>query len=1034
MESSNFAQYKNICFIDSEVETANNFSAYLNSETYPIIYDYDTNREILKSTILKQFIQIDRVSFAFHGTSSAEFSLKSFIDNEPFFADGNISENNNFIFLQSIFTELNIKQVDFLGCNLLQVQEWKDYFAHFQNVVIGASFDNTGNSKYGADWIMESTMENVRDVYFKPEIENFASVLAISSTDTFVFENNTYNYFYAGSSIGGLTGLTVFNNPVVNIPNIAPARTTSGSASGGSIAIHPSVNLVTIRDNAFLNKLITSVRIPLYCNSIGDSSAGSSFKGCSLLNTVTFETQASTLIIGNFSFQNCTSLANISIPANCTTIGNSAFQNCTSLANISIPANCTSIGSAVFQNCPNLSAITFLHNVIPVIPLSSFPFIHTNLSYVDSSFNLSQLIAAGLINNTVSSFSFADNQTVFSPGQTSMVTLIFSVVCDFSNSALTVQNGSLSLANPSGNRLTWTGIFTPTAGIYGENNIMSLSSSYKLNSLPVELSYNLINSQTPFIFSQPSSLVYNPTKTVSILPYLSGGTTGGTYSLIVDSVEVIGTTLAYTDVGNYLFAVKSTVPDYLDYTSNVLSITITPSLQPTLLMSPYYTTYSATNNTVNLRNNAAFFGGISTSVNDINFTGTYVSNNILTYPTTLTSAEYPILATMSYPPNYYDVSASTYVIVSPPATNYQPYLAFIGSTLYETYNQSSKIIDLSAKLQNLQGGMIGSTTVFSGIGVVNNILNYTGVNTYVVVATRRFTNYYDVSASIQIIITKATQPPGFVMTLPSTRYVRAASPGNTIALSSSGGLTGEPYTIVYSSNYGVISGSTLTYDAILYSNNVFIITAKKTSPNFEDAFASVSITVMRGGVDSFFTMTNSTNHTFQYSLNNTWSSTYANTGSLLIQMNQGIGGSDLNVTQNFIFGSNLTNPLKLQNKKTADLTGTSTVYSSTFTSYSDIRLKENIQTLKETEGVNNIRVVQYNNISDNSKHFGVIAHELQEVYPGLVHGEKEGNQMQSVSYSELIPICINEIKMLKDKKKRLKTAIESLEHKLSIKN
>ena len=220
----------------------------------------------------------------------------------------------------------------------------------------------------------------------------------------------------------------------------------------------------------------------------------------------------------------------------------------------------------------------------------------------------------------------------------------------------------------------------------------------------------------------------------------------------------------------------------------------------------------------------------------------------------------------------------------------------------------------------------------------------------------------------------------------------------------------------------------------MLSNNVFIITAKKTSPNFEDAVASVSITVMRGGVDSFFTMTNSTNHTFQYSLNNTWSSTYANTGSLLIQMNQGIGGSDLNVTQNFIFGSNLTNPLKLQNKKTADLTGTSTVYSSTFTSYSDIRLKENIQTLKETEGVNNIRVVQYNNISDNSKHFGVIAHELQEVYPGLVHGEKEGNQMQSVSYSELIPICINEIKMLKDKKKRLKTAIESLEHKLSIKN
>jgi hypothetical protein len=57
--------------------------------------------------------------------------------------------------------------------------------------------------------------------------------------------------------------------------------------------------------------------------------------------------------------------------------------------------------------------------------------------------------------------------------------------------------------------------------------------------------------------------------------------------------------------------------------------------------------------------------------------------------------------------------------------------------------------------------------------------------------------------------------------------------------------------------------------------------------------------------------------------------------------------------------------------------------------------------------------VQYNNKSDDSKHFGVIAHELAEIYPELVDGEKNGEIMQSVSYLELIPICINEIQLLK---------------------
>lgn len=40
--------------------------------------------------------------------------------------------------------------------------------------------------------------------------------------------------------------------------------------------------------------------------------------------------------IGDYAFNDCKSLASISVPGNLTSIGTSAFENCTSLANISI--------------------------------------------------------------------------------------------------------------------------------------------------------------------------------------------------------------------------------------------------------------------------------------------------------------------------------------------------------------------------------------------------------------------------------------------------------------------------------------------------------------------------------------------------------------------------------------------------------------------------------------------------------------------------------------------------------------------------
>ena len=160
-------------------------------------------------------------------------------------------------------------------------------------------------------------------------------------------------------------------------------------------------------------------------------------------------------------------------------------------------------------------------------------------------------------------------------------------------------------------------------------------------------------------------------------------------------------------------------------------------------------------------------------------------------------------------------------------------------------------------------------------------------------------------------------------------------------------------------------------------------------------------------------MDSASNQRFQINLDNTILT--APTVQFVQDISQNATGYISNaINQKFVFGSCIVdNPLELSS--TLNEAGTaisSNVKASSFMVYSDGRLKKNVERLSDMQGVDNIRVVQYNIISDNSKHFGVLAHELAEIYPELVHGE---GSMQSVSYVELIPICINEIQLLKKK-------------------
>lgn len=95
-----------------------------------------------------------------------------------------------------------------------------------------------------------------------------------------------------------------------------------------------------------------------------------------------------------------------------------------------------------------------------------------------------------------------------------------------------------------------------------------------------------------------------------------------------------------------------------------------------------------------------------------------------------------------------------------------------------------------------------------------------------------------------------------------------------------------------------------------------------------------------------------------------------------------------------------------------DVIDTATVNGTTTTT-SDSRVKEDIEELNDKDTVDNLKPIEYDNILSKKHEYGLIAHELQEEYPYLVKGEKDGEDNQTINYQGIIGILVKEIQDLK---------------------
>jgi len=185
----------NVLLIDDTVQEYQQFVDGCNATTFPIVYNYHSDRNELKELLARKFSNIERIAFVFH---NAGMNGKLFLNNQCFFKDSEIPENfsENVQVLVDIIRDFGVGHVDYLACNSLDYDNWKQYYGLLKttaNVVIGASNDATGNIKYGGDWVMESTSEDIKTMYFNDIIDEYTKTLDITTYTYDIIWSNTNN-------------------------------------------------------------------------------------------------------------------------------------------------------------------------------------------------------------------------------------------------------------------------------------------------------------------------------------------------------------------------------------------------------------------------------------------------------------------------------------------------------------------------------------------------------------------------------------------------------------------------------------------------------------------------------------------------------------------------------------------------------------------------------------------------------------------------------------------------------------------------
>ena len=187
--------FNNILLIDKNIPEYNIFFYSSNSTTFPICYSNNSNINELEELLLL-FKNVNRISIIFKDDVKNLFlsNLKIMI---------NLINNNN------------IKHIDFLANNILNNDNWNNYFYNlkeFTNVIIGILFNNGDLFYYKKSNKYYIAREEIQSIYWNNNIIDYYQVL-------YGFGVKTLNYNSLNNELSELDKQTTFNLNKIYIYN-----------------------------------------------------------------------------------------------------------------------------------------------------------------------------------------------------------------------------------------------------------------------------------------------------------------------------------------------------------------------------------------------------------------------------------------------------------------------------------------------------------------------------------------------------------------------------------------------------------------------------------------------------------------------------------------------------------------------------------------------------------------------------------------------------------------------------------------------
>ncbi len=618
-DSIDTSKMTNVLLIDSTLIDKQIFYESANANTFPIIYDSTSKTDDLLA-LLRQKLpasSIQRISLVFHdrGTNF----MPAFMNNKLLFDETDLILNqtnfsDNVSFLINCMKEFHVSHIDFLACNTLQYSNWKSYYALLASqtsAVVGASNDQTGNLNHSGDWVMESTNENVRDLYFNDNISNYASTLAainisadgasqaiylqmngtnmeysigtlsvpgswvtIASTDwpvTFTNSNaspgptnvlrvaatqaltisntygNTSGYFIAGSSYVTFDG----SGNTININSITnyPGLIQNGTSTSNGFANVVVQNFTT----AISSSTLATEAGWLGQSYFGKGVTGNQITGCT--NTGAVNANYAGGIVGAYAGSSG-GLLNI---VNCSNIG---------IASLSFTGGI--VGYRFGYNTSNTCEISGCYSTGNISGSNAGGLVGADVGYNDNAsytpvVNITNSYSLGTIATTCGGICGGTNGSVYTNTPSITITNCYS-----SGTIVNANSGIVSTSYPT--TITQTNVYAAAGGWVNSIANANLTGAPTNFNTP-GITWTMVSPGSPYVLSLYNSQLYSPNNASGTTTYTSAGSVFGSvsgYTYIIININQVADV-----VTTKVFAYKGTIASPYAYNYNTFTLTDT---------------------------------------------------------------------------------------------------------------------------------------------------------------------------------------------------------------------------------------------------------------------------------------------------------------------------------------------------------------------------------------------------------------------------------------------------------------------------